>query len=95
MEVGVRVALGASRRTILALVMREGLTLAAFGVAFGLLGAVSASKLLAGLLYGIEPTDLVSYVAATAGLAGVALAAALVPALRASRTDPWTSLRSG
>jgi putative ABC transport system permease protein len=94
MEVGLRMALGASRRTILALVMREGLLLAALGVAFGLLGAVSASRLLAGLLYGIEPTDFVSYLAGTAGLAAVALAAALVPALRASRTDPWSSLRS-
>jgi ABC-type antimicrobial peptide transport system permease subunit len=88
-------ALGASRGTILGLVMKEGLKLAALGVALGIVGALSASKLLAGLLFGIEPTDIVSYVGVTAGLTLVALAAALVPALRASRTDPWTSLRSG
>ncbi len=75
--------------------MKEGLILAALGIAVGVLGALAASKLLAGLLYGIAPTDLVSYVAVTAGLTAIALAAALVPALRASRTDPWTSLRSG
>jgi predicted permease len=95
MEVGLRMALGASRRTILGLVMKEGLKLAALGVALGIAGALSASKLLAGLLFGIEPTDVVSYVGVTFGLTLVALAAALVPALRASRTDPWTSLRSG
>jgi putative ABC transport system permease protein len=95
MEVGVRMALGASRGIILGLVMKEGLVLAALGVAIGFAGALSASRLLAGMLYEIAPTDLVSYLAVTAGLTVVALAAALVPALRACRTDPWTSLRSG
>jgi ABC-type antimicrobial peptide transport system permease subunit len=94
MEVGLRMALGASRKTILGLVLKEGLILSALGVALGWMGALAASRFFSGLLYGIEPTDATSYVAVTAGLSVVAFAAALVPALRASRADPWSSLRA-
>lgn len=94
MEVGLRMALGASRKTILGLVLKEGLILSTLGVALGWMGALAASRFFSGLLYGIEPTDATSYVAVTAGLSVVAFAAALVPALRASRTDPWSSLRA-
>lgn len=94
MEVGLRMALGATRKRILGLVLREGLVLLALGVALGWAGALSAARLLSGVLYGVEPTDALSYLAVTAVLCSVALAAALVPALRASRTDPWSSLRA-
>jgi putative ABC transport system permease protein len=94
MEVGLRMALGATRKTIVGLVLKEGMILFGFGIALGWMGALAASTLFSGLLYGIEPTDATSYVAVTAGLSVVALASALVPALRASRTDPWSSLRS-
>ena len=94
MEVGLGMALGASRKTILGLVLKEGLILSGLGVALGWMGAVAAARLFSGLLYGIGPTDTLSYVAVTAALSVVALAAALVPALRASRTDPWSSLRA-
>jgi ABC-type antimicrobial peptide transport system permease subunit len=94
MEVGLRMALGASRKTILRLVLKEGAILSAIGVALGWMGAFAASGLFSGLLYGIESTDAVSYVAVTAALSVVALCATLVPALRASRTDPWSSLRA-
>ena len=94
MEVGLRMALGASRRTILGLVLKEGLILVALGVALGWMGALATSRLFSGLLYGIAPTDTTSYIAVSAALLVVALAAALVPALRASRTDPWSSLRA-
>jgi predicted permease len=94
MEVGLRMALGASRENILGLVLKEGLILAAVGVALGWTGAFAASRFLSGMLYGIEATDTMSYVAVTAVLGVVALAASLVPALRACRTDPWSSLRA-
>jgi predicted permease len=94
MEVGLRMALGASRKTILRLVLKEGAILSGIGVALGWMGALAASRLFSGLLYGIESTDAVSYVAVTAALSVVALCATLVPALRASRTDPWSSLRA-
>ena len=94
MEVGLRMALGATRKTILGLVLKEGLILSALGVALGWTGALAASRFFSGLLFEIEPTDTTSYLAVTAALSAVSLAAALVPALRASRTDPWSSLRA-
>jgi ABC-type antimicrobial peptide transport system permease subunit len=74
--------------------LKEGSILFGLGAALGWMGALAASGLFSGLLYGIEPTDTTSYVAVTGALSVVALAAALVPALRASRTDPWSSLRA-
>ncbi|MGH9333911.1 MAG: FtsX-like permease family protein, partial [Vicinamibacteria bacterium] len=93
-EVGVRMALGASRGKILKLVLREGILLFASGIALGAMATLGVSQLVARFLFGVEPTDAVTYLLVTAVLASVALAAALVPALRASRTDPLSALRA-
>jgi putative ABC transport system permease protein len=93
-ELGVRVALGASASRILGLVLREGLALAAAGLAAGLLAAFALSRFLASLLYEVSATDPATF-AAIAGLAVlVACAASLVPAVRALRVDPVTALRA-
>jgi len=93
-EIGIRIALGAVPREILGLVLGQGAWLALAGVALGVLGALSASRLLAGLLFGVTPTDLATYLGTALTLLGVAAVAALVPALRATRTDPVEALRS-
>jgi len=91
-EIGLRMALGASRPTVVALVMRQGLTLVGFGVIFGVGTAMTTSKMVASLLYG-SSTDFVSYFAASVALVVVAALASLVPAMRASRVDPIIALR--
>lgn len=91
-EFGVRMALGASPRQILALVAGQGLRLALAGMAIGLAGALAAGQLLAGQLYGVSPADPAVLAIAMLLLAGVALAATSVPAWRASRIDPINAL---
>ena len=93
-EFAIRVALGAGRRDVLRLVLRRGAVLILSGLAVGAVGALAASRALETLLYGIEPTDWPSYVAAAAGLAATALVATLLPARRAMRVDPVSVLRS-
>ncbi len=93
-EIGIRIALGALPREILALVLSQGAWLAALGIVAGLIGALGATRLLAGLLFGVGPTDPATFVATAAALAFVAVIASLLPALRAVRTDPITALRS-
>jgi predicted permease len=93
-EIGIRMALGATQQKILAMVIGRGMTLAASGVALGLLAAFFLSRLLESLLYGVTATDPLTFVAIPAILWLVALAATLIPGLRASRTDPMLSLRS-
>jgi predicted permease len=92
-EMGVRAALGADRRQLLGLVLREALTVTAIGAAVGLIGAGLLTRLIQTLLFGISPLDPVTYATAPAVLLGVALVAGLVPALRAARTDPAVVLR--
>jgi ABC-type antimicrobial peptide transport system permease subunit len=92
-EIGIRIALGAQRETILAMVLREGLALAIRGAAVGLAAALIASNLIAGLLNGVSPTDPVTFVGVTLMLTAVALAACYVPAMRAMRVDPLVALR--
>jgi predicted permease len=94
-EIAIRFALGAKRRDILRMVLRQGLTLAAAGAGVGLVGALIVSHLMAGLLYGVSPYDLSTFAGVTAVLTAVAIAASCVPALRAMRLDPVTTLRSG
>jgi predicted permease len=94
-EIAIRFALGAQRRDILKMVLRQGLTLAAAGAAVGLIGALIVSHLMAGLLYGISPYDLSIFAGVTGVLTAVAIAASYVPALRAMRLDPITTLHSG
>jgi predicted permease len=92
-DIGIRLALGAERGRILAMVLRQGLGLAMAGAALGLVGSVIVSHLMAGLLYGVMPTDPLTLVGVTLVLTGVALAACYIPARRAMRVDPIIALR--
>jgi predicted permease len=92
-EVGVRMALGASRSSILRLILYDGLRLIALGTALGLCAALALSRLLRTLLFSIGPHDPVTFAAVTALLALVALAATLLPARSATKVDPVVALR--
>ncbi len=91
-EIGVRLALGASRGAILAMVLRQGLALAVAGAALGLSGALILSRLMAGLLYGVTPHDPLTFIGVTLVLSAVALLACYIPARRAMRVDPLVAL---
>jgi putative ABC transport system permease protein len=93
-EIAIRLALGAQRGTILKMVLQRGLGLAAAGAGLGVAGALVVSHLMAGLLYGVSPTDLPTFASVTLVLAAVALAASCIPALRAMRVDPITTLHA-
>jgi predicted permease len=93
-EIAIRLALGAQRGNILKMVLRRGLGLAAAGAALGVAGALIVSHLMAGLLFGVSPTDLPTFAGVTVVLTAVALAASYIPALRAMRLDPITALHS-
>jgi len=93
-EIAIRLALGAQRSNILRMVLRQGLTLAAAGAGAGLVGAFIVSHLMAGLLYGVSPYDVSTFAGVTAVLTAVAIAASYIPALRAMRLDPITTLHS-
>jgi predicted permease len=93
-EMGIRTALGATPRSIVALVMRQGAALAAIGIAAGLAASVVLARVLGTLLYDVPATDRLTYGATAALLAGVTLLASLVPARRAARVDPATALRA-
>jgi predicted permease len=92
-EMGIRMALGAQRGSVLRLVITQGLKLAAFGVAIGLVGAWGSTRLMSALLFGITPTDSVTIGAVLLTLGIVALAACYIPARRATRVDPLVALR--
>jgi putative ABC transport system permease protein len=93
-EIGVRAALGASRGSLLGLVVRQGMTLTGLGVAIGVGGAVAATQAIASLLFGVSPLDPLTYLGVITLLAVVALLASAVPAWRAMRVDPATALRA-
>jgi ABC-type antimicrobial peptide transport system permease subunit len=93
-EIAIRLALGAERQDILKMVLRRGLGLSAAGAAIGVSGALVVSHLMAGLLFGVSPNDLATFVGVTLALTTVALAASYVPALRAMRLDPNAVLHS-
>ncbi len=93
-EIGVRSALGAPRGLTLALVVREGMTLTGLGVLLGLAGAILATRAVEAMLFGISRLDPATYLGVTAVLWAVALIACAVPAWRAARVDPATTLRT-
>jgi ABC-type antimicrobial peptide transport system permease subunit len=93
-EIAIRLALGAQRGNILTMVLRRGLALAAAGAGLGVAGALIVSHLMAGLLYGVSPTDLSTFAGVTLVLSTVALTASYIPALRAMRLDPISTLHS-
>jgi predicted permease len=93
-EIGVRMALGATRADVHRLVLGEGLRLAGIGAALGLAGAAALTRVLRGLLFEIQPLDPVAFAAAAAVLALVALASLVLPARAASRVDPAATLRA-
>jgi putative ABC transport system permease protein len=93
-EIGVRVALGARPRDVLSLVLRGSLRWCLYGIAIGAAGALVLSRFMAGLLFGVSPTDPVTFLAVGAVLAAVAALASFLPARRAALNDPMRSLRS-
>ena len=92
-DIGIRIALGASRPRILSFVLKQGLTLALAGLAIGAAAAAALTRFMRSLLFGIEPTDAVTFAVVTALLAGIALLASALPARRAALVDPMSSLR--
>ncbi len=92
-EIGIRLALGAQRTVILRMLLRQGLGLALAGAALGLVCALIVSHLMAGLLYGVRPTDPLTFLGVALLLVGVALLACYIPARRAMRVDPLVALR--
>jgi ABC-type antimicrobial peptide transport system permease subunit len=93
-EIGVRMALGAPAATVLRQVVGQGMVLAGVGVVVGLAGAWGVSRVLASLLYGVSPTDPLTYAGTAALLGGVALLASWLPARRAASVDPTEALRA-
>lgn len=92
-EIGIRMALGAGRRQILSLVIGKAMMLTFFGVVVGIASATLLTRLMAGLLYGLQATDILTFSVTTLGLFAIALIASFVPAYRATRIDPLVALR--
>jgi ABC-type antimicrobial peptide transport system permease subunit len=92
-DVGLRVALGARPADIVGLVVRQGMKLAAVGIAAGLAGAAVLTRLMASLLFGIRATDAPTFISVAALLAATAFLATVIPAFRATRVDPIVALR--
>jgi len=87
-EIGIRMALGAGQRSVLAQVMKQGLVLTAVGIAAGLAGAFALNRLIGSLLFGVRPSDPATIAGVIAAISLVAMVACWLPAWRASRLDP-------
>jgi predicted permease len=94
-EFGVRMALGAPRGSVLGMVLRQGLRLVLAGLAIGMGGAIVLTRVMTTLLFGVEPTDALTFLAVSMVLVSVAAAACLIPARRAASVDPMVALRVG
>jgi ABC-type antimicrobial peptide transport system permease subunit len=92
-EMGVRIALGAGRGNVLRMILSQGFRLALIGAELGLAASFVLTRLMTGLLFGVKPSDPLTFVLATAALLAVALAACWIPAHRATRVDPVVTLR--
>jgi ABC-type antimicrobial peptide transport system permease subunit len=92
-EIGIRVALGAARSQVLAQILKQGLQVTAMGITLGLAGALAVSRLIASLLFGVQPTDTMTIALVIATIAAVAVVASWLPAWRASRLNPNVVLR--
>jgi ABC-type antimicrobial peptide transport system permease subunit len=92
-EIGVRMAMGAERRDVLKLILGHGLKLALIGVAIGIAGSFALTRLIAGFLYDVKPTDPLTFTAVGLVLTAVALAASYLPARRATKIEPMSALR--
>jgi putative ABC transport system permease protein len=92
-EMGIRMALGARMSDVLALILKQGMTLVVVGELLGLLGALALTRLMKALLFGVTPTDASTFVGVLVALTAVALVACYIPARRATRVDPLTALR--
>jgi predicted permease len=92
-ELGIRLALGAEPSDVLRLILRDGARLSAMGVGLGFLGALAASRVVSSMLFGISPTDPLTFAVVMGLLGGAALLASYVPARRATRVDPAVALR--
>jgi putative ABC transport system permease protein len=92
-EIGIRMALGARRKDVMLLIMKEGARFSLTGIALGLAGAMAVTRLLASELYGVSAVDAVTYLSVTGVMLLVTLLACYVPTRRAMRVDPLTALR--
>ncbi len=92
-DIGIRMALGARPKEVLAMALRQGLRLTLVGIALGVTGALALTRAMRGLLYGVSPTDPFTFAGGALVLAAVALLASYLPARRAAKIDPMTALR--
>jgi ABC-type antimicrobial peptide transport system permease subunit len=93
LEIGVRIALGAQRSSVLGMILRKGLTLGAIGLAIGIAISIGLTRLMSGLLFGVRPTDPLTFVVVSLVLLLVSFLASSLPAYRASTLDPMKTLR--
>ena len=92
-EIGIRVAIGAQSRDVFRMVVKEGMILAMIGVGFGLAGAFALTRLMATMLFAVEPTDPATFITIAVMLIAVALVACYIPGRKATKVDPLVALR--
>ena len=92
-EIGIRMALGARRAQVFELMLRQGARMALAGLVIGVVAAIALTRLMTGMLYGVKPTDALTFAVAAFVLCAIALAACCIPARRATRVDPMLALR--